>query len=103
MKFLCGFVENVCNKTCKVDHVIPETNNSWDVLWDDVLFCWLQNSTETYSESSLKHFDKAFLLRKLTDLPQHIFYEVAGLTQLEFSCLKSTMQTLEHCVKSVQS
>ena len=74
-----------------------------NVLWDDVLFCWLQNSTETYSESSLKHFNKAFLLKKLTDLPEHIFYEVAGLTQLEFSCSKSTMQTLEHCVKSVQS
>ena len=33
-----------------------------NVLWDDVLFCYLGNSTEAYSESSLKDHSKAFLL-----------------------------------------
>ena len=39
----------------------------------------LQNySTEAYSEPILKHYNKAFLLKKLTALPECIFYEVAG-------------------------
>ena len=74
-----------------------------NVLWHDILFYLLRNSTEAYSEPSLKHCNKAFLLKKLTALPEYIFYEVAGLTQPEFTCSKSTMQTSEHCVKSVQS
>ena len=101
MKILCGLVENVCDNTSKVDYVIPETNYSWDkyfVAWCSLL---LRNSTEAYSEPSLKHYSKAFLLKKLTALPEYIFYEVAGLTQPEFTCSKSTMQTSG--VKSVQS
>ena len=103
MKILCGLVENVCGNTRKVDYVIPETNYSWDkyfVAWCSLL---LRNSTEAYSEPSLKHYSKAFLLKKLTALPEYIFYEVAGLTQPEFTCSKSTMQTSEQCVKSVQN
>ena len=87
----------------KDDYVIPDTVREINVLWDDVLFCQLRNSTEAYSEPSLKHYNKAFLLKKLTALPEYIFYEVAGLTQAEFTCSKSTMQTSEQCVKSVQS
>ena len=33
-----------------------------NVLWDDVLFSYLGNSTQAYSESSLKDHNKAFLL-----------------------------------------
>ena len=47
-----------------------------NVLWGDVLFCYLRNSTEEYSESSLKDYNKAFSLKKLTALPEYIFYEV---------------------------
>ena len=39
-----------------------------NVLWDDVHFCYLRNSTEAYSESSLKDNNKAFLLKQLTAL-----------------------------------
>ena len=73
-----------------------------NVLWHDVLFCYLRNSAETYSEPSLKHYNKAFLLKKLTALPEYIYFEVASLTQPEFTCSKSTRQKLEQCVKSVQ-
>ena len=38
--------------------IIREIN----VLWD-VLFCYLRNSTEAYSESSFKDYTKAFLLQ----------------------------------------
>ena len=72
-----------------------------NAFWHDVRFFQLRNSTEAYSEPSLKHYNKAFLLKKLTALPEYIFYEVAGLTQPEFTCSKSTMQTSG--VKSVQS
>ena len=72
-----------------------------NVFWHDVLFCQLRNSTEAYSEPSLKHYYKAFLLKKLTALPGYIFCEDAGLTQPEFTCSKSTIQTSG--VKSVQS
>ena len=40
MKILCGLVENVCENTCKVDYVIPETNYLWDkgiVEWFSLL------------------------------------------------------------------
>ena len=76
---------------------MPEIN----VFWHDVFFFQLRNSTEAYSEPSLKHYNKAFLLKTLTALLGYIFYEVAGLTQPEFTCSKSTIQTSG--VKSVQS
>ena len=85
MKILCGLIENVCENTRKLDYVIPETIREINVLWHAVLFYQLRNSTEAYSEPSLKHYNKAFLLKKLTALPEYIFYEVAGLTQPEFT------------------
>ena len=39
--------------------IIREIN----VLWDDVLFCYLRNSAEAYLESSIKDCNKAFLLQ----------------------------------------
>ena len=72
------------------------------IFWHDILFSQLGNSTEAYSEPSLKHYNKAFLLKKLTALPEYIYFEVASLTQPEFTCSKSTRQKLEQCVKSVQ-
>ena len=63
MKILCDLVENVWDKTRKVDYIIPETTiREINVLWDDVLFSYLGNSTQAYSESSLKDHNKAFLL-----------------------------------------
>ena len=59
----------------------------------------LPNSTEAYSDLSLKHYNKAFLL---SFFAQYIFNEVAGLTQPVFTCSKAMIQTPEQCVKSVQ-
>ena len=86
MKFFCGLIENVCDNTRKVDMLYQKlTIREINVLWDDALLRQLRNPTEAYSEPSLKHYNKAFLLKNLTALPEYIVYEVAGLTQPEFT------------------
>ena len=93
--------DNIATKN--VDYVIPETIPEINVLWMTFSFISyvikqrpIQNPVSNiiiklfYSKSSL-------LCRNI------FFYKVAGLTQLEFTCSKSTKQTLEQCVKSVQS
>ena len=53
------YEDNIATK--RDDHaIIPETIHEINVLWGDVLFCYLHNSKEAYSEPSLKHYNKVF-------------------------------------------
>ena len=109
MKICCKYTEwqkyiygdNIATK--KNDYVIiPETIREINVC--GMMFSFVSYVIQqAYSEPSLKHYNKAFLLKELTALPGYTFNETAGLTQPVFTCSKSNMQTPEQCVKSVQS
>ena len=80
-------------------------SNNWSlcIIHVRLQLCHKEIPAQVFSLESCENFKEIFLIEHLRATASDLSYLTAILTQPAFTCSKSTMETPEQCVTSVQS